>query len=97
MSHIVADGITKSYEEMANRPYGIQILMDLRKRFPVRPTLNSFDWFASYNIHAHPALSMKMGDIYKQLRKDLQDSTKDERLFDFQRAMAFTDQTPASE
>ena len=96
MSHIVADGRTQSYEEMTRRPHGIQILMDLRKRFPIKPTLNSFNWWASYNIHAHPTLSMKVGDVYKELRKDLQDSTKDQRLFDFHRANSITDPTPAS-
>ena len=95
MSHIVADGRNQTLEEMEKRPYGIQILMDLRKRSRIPVSLNSFDWFSSFNIHAHPKLDMKMSEIYAQLRQDLREKALDERCFHFIRAMDLEDKTPA--
>ena len=93
---IIADKITKSSEEIVKTPFGIQILTDLRKKikgiFPV--SLNSFDWFSSYNIHAKPELDMKMIEVYKQLRNDLKEMSKDHRLWDFVRAIGLEDPAP---
>ena len=94
---IIADNKTKLPEEIVKLPFGIQILTDLRKklkgRYPV--SLCSFNWLSSYNIHAKPQLNMKMIDVYKQMRQDLQDKASDHRLWDFVRALDYEDPTPA--
>ena len=94
LSHSSSSDINNFENMLKLTPFGIQILVDIRKYATIPVTLNSTNWFSSYNIHATPTLKMKMGELYSQLKKDLIDQTKDDRLFKFIEAFNYSNPKP---
>ena len=64
---------SQNLNNIVNSPFGIEIATDIRKFSQKYYSLNMCNWYSLINVNTSPTLNMKIGEIYQQLKKDMND------------------------
>ena len=88
-SFLLDKKISNNFENAIKTPFGLEIVSDIRKfsQNPLSP--NKCNWYSLINVHKNKKLNMKIGDIYKQMKRDIMNKNNLNELLKTQSAFYY--------